>query len=207
MANQIHPFRSKRLLYRAIEPSEDEDFFLAIQQDAFGYRNSNITIPKPQSRKDAQHFMKVLVENQLLAVVICLPPENPANDQEEPSKKPTPIGAIHLSSSKPTTAHHRFADIGIDVLPSYQGKGYGSEAIRWILEWGFETAGLHRVGIRCFGYNEGARKLYNRLGFKEESVVRELLFHRGRWWDDVGFGMLEGEWRGMKEKEMVGGAE
>lgn len=91
--------------------------------------------------------------------------------------------------------HHRFADIGIDILPEYQGKGYGSEAIGWILEWAFMTAGLHRVGIRCFAWNEGARRLYARLGFREEGVVRETLFYQGRWWDDVGFGMLEGEWR------------
>lgn len=72
--------------------------------------------------------------------------------------------------------HHRFTEIGIDIAKPYQGKGYGSEAIEWILEWAFMAAGLHRVAIRCFAYNDGARRLCIRLGFKEESVVRERNF-------------------------------
>lgn len=198
MAGQAHPFRSERLIYRAIEPSEDEEFFLTIQQDVFGYRNSNVRAAKPQSRKDTQEFMKTLVEDQLLSVVICLPHLD--SEGKETSEKPTPVGAIHLNAIRPAMMHHRFTDIGIDIAPLYQGKGYGSEAIRWILEWAFETAGLHRVGIRCFGYNDGARRLYNRLGFKEESIVREELFYQGRWWDDIGFGMLDREWREMNGK-------
>ncbi|KAK4493965.1 hypothetical protein PRZ48_015151 [Zasmidium cellare] len=197
MASETQPFRSKRLIYRAIEPDEDEELFMSIQQDAIAYRNANYTISKPQSKKDVQHFMKVLVEEQLLAVVICLIPQEPAEEKQ----KPTPIGAIHLTSTKPAQMHHRNADIGIDIAEAYQGKGYGSEAIRWILEWGFETAGLHRVGIECFEYNEGAKRLYERLGFKQEKVVREMVFHQGRWWDDIGFGMLDQEWRELKARE------
>ena len=58
--------------------------------------------------------------------------------------------------------------MGIQICREEQGKGYGSEAIKWVLEWGFLAAGLHRVTIGCFSFNEGARRLYERLGFVVE---------------------------------------
>lgn len=58
---------------------------------------------------------------------------------------------------------------------------------------------MHRVGIRCCGWNEGAKRLYERLGFKLEGVMRELLWHENRWWDSYDLGMLEGEWAEIRQ--------
>ena len=182
------PFRSKRLIYRAPEQPKDEAFFLTIETDAIAYRNSNAALSKPQSKESAKHYLKAVAEETLLGVIICLPPPD-AHSQ------PIPIGCIDLERLKPDVAHHRHADIGVQILRPYQGKGYGSEAIRWVLRWAFQTGGLHRVGIKAFSYNEGAVRLYERLGFKREGVSREYVWFEGKWWDDVQFGMLEWEWR------------
>lgn len=125
----------------------------------------------------------------LLGVVICLP----CNDETNTPK--TPIGAIHLSKLPENQTHHRSTEIGIEILREYQGKGYGSEAIRWVLGWAFERLGLHRVQVRAFGWNVRAIELYKRLGFKEEGRWREALWHEGRWWDDVQLSILEDEWK------------
>lgn len=90
--------------------------------------------------------------------------------------------------------------MGIRIIPEGQGKGYGSEAIKWVLEWGFLVAGLHRVSIGCFAFNEGARRLYERLGFVVEGRTREVAWKNGGWHDCIEMGMLEGEWR---EKYLV----
>lgn len=102
--------------------------------------------------------------------------------------------------------HHRNASIAIGILRSYQGKGYGGEAIRWVLEWAFRYAGLHKVKIGAFEYNPGAIRLYKRLGFVQEGINREAAFHNGRFWDIISMGMLEREWRelnGNKEKSVT----
>jgi RimJ/RimL family protein N-acetyltransferase len=41
--------------------------------------------------------------------------------------------------------------------------------------------------------------LYEKIGFKVEGREREAYWHEGRWWDGVELGMLEGEWRSLKE--------
>ena len=93
------------------------------------------------------------------------------------------------------SAHHRNSYIGIDVLRPFQGKGYGSEAIEWVLGYGFQFAGLHRIGIEAFSYNPGALRLYERLGFVPEGRRREEMWFNGAWHDIITFGMLEHEWR------------
>ncbi|KAK5117836.1 hypothetical protein LTR85_008610 [Meristemomyces frigidus] len=169
------PFRSARLIYRAAEPTEDEAFFLALQQDPIAWVNSNAGIPKPQVKRDALRYIRYL-EEALLGVVICLPPT-------EANGKPNPIGAIALKPVLASMVQHRSTEIGINIVTAYQGQGYGGEAINWILEWAFETAGLHRVSVQHFEYNEGAGRLYERLGFKVEGVIREELWHKGRCFD------------------------
>ena len=87
------------------------------------------------------------------------------------------------------------SEIGINVVRQYQGQGFGTEAIKWALNWGFTYANLHRIEIGAFGYNKGALKLYERMGFVPEGRKRDWMWHEGRFWDVCEFGMLEDEWR------------
>lgn len=103
-----------------------------------------------------------------------------------------PIGFVSL---KGASQPHRNATMSIQICREEQGKGYGSESIKWALNWGFLTGGLHRVSVGCFSFNEGARRLYERIGFVVEGRSREIAWKNGRWHDLIDMGMLEGEWR------------
>lgn len=176
-------FQSERLRYRAVEDTpEDLDFLSAIATDVEGFANSNFGILKPQSREDVIQYKKHLAENALIAAVICIAPD-------------TPIGLVVLHGAKPHHARHRDASVSIDILPAHQRRGYGSEALEWITRWGFQLNGLHRISIESFSHNEGAGRLYERLGFVPEARRREALWFNGGWSDVLGFAMLEHEWR------------
>ncbi|PVI04932.1 acyl-CoA N-acyltransferase [Periconia macrospinosa] len=112
---------------------------------------------------------------------------------------PIPIGQLNLKASPTNAHHHRNTEMGIDILPLYQGKGYGGEAIRWGLNYAFKRAGLHKVRIRAFEWNEGAVRLYERIGFKHEGRERESLWHEGRFWDSIELGMIDREWWDMQK--------
>ena len=112
----------------------------------------------------------------------------------------TPVGCIALRCGE-RVAHHRHADIGINIAQSYQGKGYGTEAIEWITEWGFRHGNLHRIEIGAFAWNEGAVRLYQRLGFVIEGRKREFAWHDGQYRDVVELAMLDREWRERQRKE------
>ncbi|ROV92096.1 hypothetical protein VSDG_07530 [Cytospora chrysosperma] len=210
-------FTSKRLIYRAVEETpEDLDFLHSITLDSEGFANSNTGRLVPQNKEFTKKW-KSHLESCLIAAVVCLPSGSsptPAVAEEtashtgaasSPEKtrpeepRPVPIGLISLTGSSPETAHHRNANISIDVLPAYQRKGYGSEAIGWVLGWGFQSHGLHRIGIESFSHNEGAGRLYEKLGFVPEQRKREAMWYNGGWSDQLGFAMLEGEWRERRE--------
>lgn len=126
---------------------------------------------------------------------MCLP-----NEKWSGNDKAKPIGAVRLYQDSPKFSHHRYATIGINILPEYQGQGYGTEALKWILEYAFMTIGLHRVAIGAFEFNVGARKLYRKLGFVDEGFKRECIFSQGKWWGQYESAMLEDEWRALREK-------
>ena len=212
---QPSPWSSTKLTYRAIRPT-DLPLFLAIAADSAGYANSGFKNAHLPTEADALDFQTGVTKDSLLGAIIWLPHDAStiAMSDEEKGKEfdqrrakgevvdaefGTAIGELHLSALPLHKQHHRNTEIGLDILPLYQGKGYGSEAINWALEYAFRRVGLHRAQVRGFSYNAGAVRLYERLGFRVEGREREAVWWEGGWWDVVTFGMLEGEWRERQE--------
>lgn len=208
------PFDTDRLSFRAVRPVEDATLFNAIADDQSGFANSNISNIGLSGPESSEKFAKSLAEDYLLGAVIWLQPdaveahrikvgERKGQRIEKGkevlvSKWGHAIGEIHLSAPQKGAAHHRCTELGIDILPEYQGHGYGVETVEWALKYAFQRAGMHRVKVRALGWNHGAIRLYReRMKFVEEGCEREALWHEGQWWDLFTFGMLESEWRGQ----------
>lgn len=188
-------FTSKRLVYRSIEP-EDDAFLRAYLGDSEAQAQSTYALLKPTSKQSIESRRDAMLNKDLLGVVLCLP----GADSTEGGSPATPIGILHLGGLAPRVAHNRNTDIGVGVMKQYRGQGYGSEAIVWALDWAFRSAGMHRVGIGAFSFNTGALSLYERLGFKVEGRKREGMWYDGGWHDIVELGMVESEWRALKDK-------
>lgn len=156
-------WKTSRLVFRAVETSDDP-FLYEINTHSLNLVNAAPFLPLPQNQNAINGFREYL-EAALVGVLICLP-----NEKWKGNDRAKPIGAMTLSQD-PKARHHRVAGIGINILPEYTGKGYGSEAIKWALEYAFMTIGLHRVDIGCFEFNQGAIKLYRRLHFVDEGCV------------------------------------
>jgi len=91
-------------------------------------------------------------------------------------------------------AHNRTATFAIIIGPPHQGLGYGAEAIRLMVGYGFTELGLHRVQLGVVGFNQRAITAYEKAGFVEEGRARESLFREGHWHDQVHMGVLAREW-------------
>jgi len=74
------------------------------------------------------------------------------------------------------------------------GQGYGPEASRLIIEYGFEELGLHRIELDVFSHNAGAIRAYEKTGFIREGVKRESYFRHGVYHDTIQMSILESEW-------------
>jgi len=50
------------------------------------------------------------------------------------------------------------------------GKGYGTEAVRLLVDHAFEELGLQQVELEVFAHNERAIRAYKKAGFRERRV-------------------------------------
>lgn len=205
-------WRSKRLIFRPVEQS-DEAFLLSLNQDTSqGFQNATHRLPVPQGSASAAAHREKL-QKALLGCLICLPP--PATLDAVPSAttsdnvpmQPIPIGTIALTPTELNQFHHRNTSIGLTISVPYQSQGYGSEAILWVLEWAFRHANMHRVEIGAFAWNEGAWKLYERLGFVHEGRKREVAWYDGKYRDGIEMAMLVHEWEEKYGNKLQNGSD
>ncbi|MFL5798055.1 MAG: GNAT family N-acetyltransferase [Actinomycetota bacterium] len=102
------------------------------------------------------------------------------------------LGLTRLYDVQPL---HRTAMLGISLGRTGEwGRGYGTDASKVTIRYGFQELNLHRIWLDVFGYNDRAAALYRRLGFTEEGRLREHLERDGRHHDVVLMGLLRSEW-------------
>lgn len=88
----------------------------------------------------------------------------------------------------------RHAEVGISFGPGHRGKGYGRDAIRVLLRYGFAHRNLHRVWLETTATNVAAVRAYTAAGFVEEGRLREHAWVDGRYVDVVRMAVLRRDW-------------
>ena len=88
------------------------------------------------------------------------------------------------------------ANLRLNMLPNYRGRGYGREAIHLVLGHAFaaDGLGLHRVSLDVLDINPRAQMLYESIGFTVEGRLREVYRDGDRWTDAIVMSILEHEW-------------
>lgn len=68
---------------------------------------------------------------------------------------------------------HKTSEVGIFIgNTDYWGKGYGTEALRLIVDYGFRILGLENIMLNVFENNERAIRSYEKVGFKKIGIRR-----------------------------------
>lgn len=80
-------------------------------------------------------------------------------------------------------------------LPSAQGKGYATEAMRAFLSALIREANLHRITLDCDPRNVASWRLAERLGFRREAHHVGGYWSKGVWTDSYVYALLTTEWK------------
>ncbi|MFB2598480.1 GNAT family N-acetyltransferase [Herbiconiux sp. P17] len=91
--------------------------------------------------------------------------------------------------------HHRSAHIGLGLLPSARGKGYGTDVVAVLCHYGFVVRGLHRLQIETLADNDAMLRSAERNGFVREGVLRSSAWVMGEFLDEVLLGLLVEDWK------------
>lgn len=103
---------------------------------------------------------------------------------------------------------HRTAELGIFLGDSEdRNKGYGTEAVQLLAEYGFRVLNLNNIMLRCFAFNEPAKRCYEKAGFRVFGTRSKAYFADGRYFDEIYMELLSGELTANDLKDyLTGGA-
>jgi RimJ/RimL family protein N-acetyltransferase len=93
------------------------------------------------------------------------------------------------------------AELGYDLARLYWGQGIMTEALRAMIQFGFERMGLNRIEAEVMPDNIASIQLLRKLGFQEEGVLHERSFWQGSFHDLIMFALLKRNTLGLLNED------
>ena len=98
------------------------------------------------------------------------------------------IGTCGLSLA---AERFRMGEIYYSLIPSFWGKGLGTEVAQGLVNFGFNYLRLHRIEAGVATKNNRSIKVLEKIGMKREGIRRKILPIRGEWIDNYHYAILE----------------
>lgn len=93
------------------------------------------------------------------------------------------------------------AEFGIAIgEKSEWDRGYGTDALRAICDFGFGELRLERIGLQVYDGNDRARRSYEKAGFRHEGTLRRAHYARGQHIDVHVMSLLRDEWAALPHR-------
>jgi RimJ/RimL family protein N-acetyltransferase len=92
---------------------------------------------------------------------------------------------------------NRCTEIGLDIFSAYRHKGYGQKAFQMIFKYLFDSLNIHTVYAKVGEYNEISLKAAQKAGFRISGKMRETLYRKGRYWDNIVLDLTIDDYRQM----------
>ena len=90
---------------------------------------------------------------------------------------------------------NRSCSVGIGIAKiENRGKGYGKQAVKLILDYGFNNIGMERITAETLEINFASQKALEGAGFVLEGRARKASYFRGKKYDVMHYGLLADEW-------------
>ncbi|WNS76348.1 GNAT family N-acetyltransferase [Bacillus sp. DTU_2020_1000418_1_SI_GHA_SEK_038] len=171
----------KRVILRSLTLDDAEK----VEEYASDYEISKTTlnIPHPYPKGSARDFIRSVLEAQKEGrnfnfAIIC-------------KENRSFIGLIGL---RPVTEHKR-GEVGYWIGKPFWGNGYGTEAAKLIIKYGFEVLNLNRIYAAAFTSNPGSWRIMEKCGMKHEGIFRNHVCKDGKPLDLTYYGILKEEYK------------
>lgn len=117
--------------------------------DPYYHQVGSFDYPRPQGKKWIEEMLEKVEKGALFHGIITL--------------KETGEFLGEVTVGTETSKKNRDGIIGIGLVEQHRGKGYGTEAMKYVLDLMFTSFGLHRMSLGVFEANVGAIALYKKL--------------------------------------------
>lgn len=86
--------------------------------------------------------------------------------------------------------YHQRAEVGIRLGKPYRSKGFGQDAVRTLVDYGFRHLNLAKISLRVLADDERAVGAYRKVGFEEEGRLRSHTWSAGERRDELMMALL-----------------
>jgi ribosomal-protein-alanine N-acetyltransferase len=157
--------KTERLLLRQFAESDLENVFNGLSHPDI-IRYYGVSYSTLEATKAQMEFFADLEKNETGIWWAVCSPDNQLF-----------YGAGGLNS---LSKEHKKAEIGFWLLPDYWGKGFMTEAMPLICNYGFDTLGIHRIEGIVETENLLCKKAMEKLRFQHEGTMRECEIKNGK---------------------------
>lgn len=97
------------------------------------------------------------------------------------------IGTVILSD---IDQKNGIAQIHLKLAAACQHKGYGTDALKTLVNYAFKQMRLNCIYAHVLSYNEASQKLFRKCGFIKEGILRARTYKDGNYVDAVSYSIL-----------------
>jgi ribosomal-protein-alanine N-acetyltransferase len=178
---ELPTLETERLWLRKLRPDDLDDIFeYASDPEVAKYT----TWETHKTPADAHTFLASVLERYQTGQIAVWGLEH-KSDQKL-------IGTCALHDVVP---HHARAELGYALSRSYWNKGYMTEAVHAVIDFGFGTLQFNRIEAHCLPENIGSARVMEKVGMTFEGTLRQHMFVKGKYDDLRMYSILRSEWR------------
>lgn len=173
----MNTLKGKTIYLRALEP-EDLEFVHDVENNESIWELSNTQTPfsKYLIKQYLENAHKDIYEVKQLRLVIS-------------NFKDQPLGMIDLFDFD---FKNKRAGIGILIKNSNdRGKGYGEEALKLLIDYGFTHLNLHQLYCNISEDNEASIKLFEKQGFLKTGIKKDWNYNNGSFKNEYLFQLIK----------------
>ena len=112
----------------------------------------------------------------------------------------TAIGIFQVRQTEPGFGT---AEWGFAIGSPFWGTGVFQESARLVLEFAFDTIGVHRLEARAAVRNERGNRALQKAGATREGLLRRSFLRNGEYLDQVLYSIIEDDWRASREDRVL----
>ena len=87
------------------------------------------------------------------------------------------VGTVFLSS---IDFSNKVGNVNIKILPRFQGKGIGKQALSLLCNIAFDELGLFCLTANVLSYNTKSKELFEKCGFRVDGILRSRVIKNGK---------------------------
>jgi len=154
---------------------EDRERLVELANNPNIANNLRDDFPHPYTIEDADHFIKHAQSAQP-TLRFCI------------EKDGIYVGNIGIHPQE--DIYRRSAEIGYFIGEPHWGQGIASQAVKMIVEYGFQQLNYHRIFAGVFSYNQASKKVLEKAGFTYEGASIQAVYKGGELFDELRFAVI-----------------